>query len=269
MKLDYGTQLSPYPIALSIGSIRKPKLKDISDSAKGMSFDKFNYYLVFIKMTPEKFYTEIQGQKDYWNFLPEEHIQNITLFDVILKEESLQKLYVDILNFFFLETVIFEQGMFILLKSQFDTTKKIRKEDITGIIKKDLFFKILDIIQQICCVKDFEEDISKEPFKNNIAKKLFMKIRKAKKEEKAKRKLDINLTMPNIISSLANKHPSLNCVNIWDITVFQLYDSFEKIRINTIFDIDSRRISIWGDKNKSFDPNLWYKNNYDKKGQSF
>lgn len=268
MKLDYGTQLSPYPIALSIGSIRKPKLKDISDTRKGMSFDKFNYYLVFIKMTPEKFYTEIQGRKDYWDFLPDEQKNKISLFDIILKEESLQELYLDIFNFFFVETVIFEQDMFILLKPHVDITEKIKKEDVAGVIKKDLFFNILDIIQQICCVKDFEEDISKESFKNNIAKKLFMKIRKAKKEEKAKRKLDINLTMPNIISSIANKHPSLNYVNIWDITVFQLYDSFEKIRINTIFDIDSRRISIWGDKNKSFDPNLWYKNNYDKKGQS-
>lgn len=266
MKLDYGTQISPYPIALSIGSIKKPKLKDIADTKKGMSFDKFSYYLVFIKMTPEKFYTEIQRRKDYWDFIPDEQKENISLYDIILKEESLQNLYVDILNFFFVETVVFEQEMFILLKPNVDTTKKIKKEDISGVIKKELFVKVLDLIQQICCIKDYEEDISKETFKNNIAKKLFERLRKAKKEVSSK-KLDLNLTMPNIISSLSNKHPSLNYTNIWNITIFQLYDSFEKIRINTIFDIDSRRISIWGDKNKSFDPNLWYRNNYDKKSQ--
>ena len=40
MKFDYGTQLSPYPIVLSIGTLIKPKLQRVAD----LSFDKFNYY---------------------------------------------------------------------------------------------------------------------------------------------------------------------------------------------------------------------------------
>jgi hypothetical protein len=31
-----------------------------------------------------------------------------------------------------------------------------------------------------------------------------------------------------------------------------------------MFDIDSTRVSVWGDEKKTFNAALWYKNNYDK-----
>ena len=79
MRFDYGTQLSPSPIVLSIGTLVKPKLKDIADNTRGMSFDKFNYFEVLIKMTPETFYTKIKGGegKEYWKSLSEDEQYNI------------------------------------------------------------------------------------------------------------------------------------------------------------------------------------------------
>ena len=91
------------------------------------------------------------------------------------------------------------------------------------------------------------------------------KMLKAKKKEQETKKSDLNLTIPNIISSLANKHPSLNYVNIWDLTIFQLLDAFNRTQANSMYDIDSTRVSVWGDEKKTFDVSLWYKNNYDKK----
>ena len=91
------------------------------------------------------------------------------------------------------------------------------------------------------------------------------KILKEKKQEKKKNKLDKNMTIPNIISALSNKHPSLNYTNIWDLTIFQLLDSFNRIQANSVYEIDSTRVSVWGDEKKTFDASLWYKNEYDKK----
>lgn len=88
---------------------------------------------------------------------------------------------------------------------------------------------------------------------------------KAKKKEKEEKKADKDLTIPNIISSVSNKHPSYNHTNIWDITIFQLLDSFNKLRLNTIYDIQALRVSVWGDEKKTFDSTLWHKNEYDKK----
>ena len=66
MELDYGTQISPFPIKLSIGTLKKPKLRDIAE----MSFDKFAFYEFMLKMTPEMYYTKLlkkSGGEQLWS----------------------------------------------------------------------------------------------------------------------------------------------------------------------------------------------------------
>ena len=160
MKLDYGTQLSPSPISLSIGTLLKPKLKDITNSKKGMSFNKFNYYEVLIKMTPELFYTKIKGESglEYWNSLTTNEKETMTLYDVVLKEKQLTDSFVDIFNFFFEETVIFKESFFVLLDKNINADiNTITEKDIHGVISDKSFLQVLDIIQQICCIDDNEK----------------------------------------------------------------------------------------------------------------
>lgn len=88
---------------------------------------------------------------------------------------------------------------------------------------------------------------------------------KAKKKAQENKKADINLSIPNIISSVSNMHPSINYLNIWDLTIFQLLDAFNRLQANVMYNIDCTRVSVWGDEKKTFDVSLWYKNNYDNK----
>lgn len=120
-------------------------------------------------------------------------------------------------------------------------------------------------MQQICCIYSEDEDIKNLKFKNALAKKMYEKMLKAKKKAQENKKVDINLSLPNIISSISNKHPSINYINVWDLTVFQLMDAFNRVQTNTMYEIDSTRVSVWGDEKKTFDFTLWYKNNYDNK----
>ena len=138
------------------------------------------------------------------------------------------------------------------------------EKDFRGAISKETLPQVLNIIQQICCISDPEEE---EPIhlKSKAAQKLFKQMQKGRKKAKANKGVDINFTLPNIISSLSSKHPSLNYVNIWGLTVFQLYDTFSRVQTNSMFDIDSTRVSVWGDEKKTFNFALWYKNEYDKK----
>lgn len=259
MKLDYGTQLSYEPIMLSIGTLRKPTLREISK----LSFDNFNIFESFLKMTPEFFYETFNGDegKEYWNTLPEEQQNNITLYDVIKKDAKLQKIYVEIFNFFFIENVVFEEELFILLNQEVKNTSDFKIDDIKGIIHKDTFMQILNIIQQICCIAEKEESTNNVKFKNSIAKKLFEKMQKDNKNKK--KKADVNLTLPNLISAVSNTHPSINPTNVWDLTIFQLHDSFSRLNSNIIFDIERRRVSVWGDEKKTFKISGWYTNQYD------
>ena len=103
-------------------------------------------------------------------------------------------------------------------------------------------------------------------FKNEKAKKLYEKMLKAKEaENKRKEERDLlNSSVPNIISSTAAKCPGLNIINIWDATLFQLYDQFGKTQTDDIHYLNSVRTAVWGDEKNVYDHTLWYKNNYDK-----
>lgn len=269
MKLDYNTILSPEPIALSIGTLRNPTLREFSR----LTFKKLDYYEFFMKLTPETFYTIACGEtgKEYWESLSDKDRKKLTVYDILLQENSLALIYEEILNFFFIETVVFKEGFFVFLKENISDLREIYTDDIKGVVGKELFQDILGLLQQICCIYDNNEkneNIKSEDirFKNNLAKRIFEKITKTNQKEEKKR--DINLSLANIISAVSNRHPSINPINVWDLTVFQLLDSFGRIQANTVFDIDSTRISVWGDEKKTFDFSLWYTNEYDKQNRS-
>lgn len=263
MRLDYGTQISPDPITLSIGTLRKPTLKEISQ----ITFDRFSYYEFLIKLTPETLCTKLKGDegKKYWDSLPEEEKDKINIYDLIIEDKNLCNTYIDILNFFFIEPFIYQEGYFIVLKQDVESFDSLDKSKIRGAISRENFMQVMDLIQQICCIRGEEENLDEMKFKNNLARQLMEKILKEQKKEKKERKADINLSIPNIISALSNNHPSLNYTNIWELTIFQLLDSFNRIQTNSMFKINSTRVSVWGDEKKTFDPALWYKNEYDKK----
>lgn len=264
MRFDYGMQLSPSPIELSIGTLVKPTLRDIAD----ITFDKFNYFELLAKMTPETFYTKLKGDegKKYWNSLPEDDKDKITLWQIVIENKEMSDAFLEIFNFFFLERVVFEEGYFILLNPSSDNNNDIiSEENIRGIISEHIFLQVLDSIQQICCIADKEENVEEIKFKNELARKLYEKMQKAAKREREIKKSDIDFTLPNIISAVSNSHPTINPINVWDLTVFQLLDSFNRLQVNSMFKIDSTRVSVWGDEKKTFNARLWYKNEYDRK----
>lgn len=259
MKIGHGEQLSPLPIRLSIGKIRKPRLIDIAS----ITFDQFSFYEVFLKLTPESYYGNIKGEKgkEYWGSLSDEQKANIDMFDIITQDKSLCNLYLDIFNFFFVEDVIYKEDVFVVLKRGDEPTAELDGSAVQGIIFWKNFKEILEIIQQVCCIYDDSNDeVDESKFKNKTARKLFEKMKKAKQKEK--KKADKDMELSNVISAVSNRHPTINPINIWELTIYQLYDSFSRLQVNEIYDLNSTSISVWGDKERKFDTSLWYKNNY-------
>lgn len=269
MKLDYFTLLCPEPISLSIGTIRQPTLRQIGK----LSFPKFGMFQVYLKLTPNDYYEFINkdhGEK-YWNTLDEEQKKEITLYDLIMSEEHLKQAYVEVLNFFFVERVIFRDNLFLVVDTDDYLTPseeiELSKDNVKGVINPITLIEVLDIIQQVCCIKSTDPlDEPMPKFKNAKAKKLYERMLKAKEEQKkaSMKKEYINLTLPNIISATAAKTPGLNILNIWDATLFQLYDQFEKVQNDDAHYMNTVRVAVWGDEKNQFDPSLWYKNNFEK-----
>lgn len=265
MKLDYGTSLSPFPVLFAGGSIKKPSLREIAE----ITFDQFSLYELFLSLTPESYHTQIGDaeKKKYWNSLSKEQKEKMSLYDLILEDDSLQQVYTEIFNFFYIEKIVFVEDAFVILKhdiGSIDPTD-IAPEDAKGIIFWENFDETINIIQQICCINSDdaeEEDISQINFKNEKARKLYIRMKDAEKKQKllTKKKNSEYYTIPNIISKVSSKHPSINLINVWDLTIFQLFDKFNCLQVNCMYDISWTRCSVWGDKEKAFDASLWFKN---------
>lgn len=267
MNLDYGILQSPGSIKLSLGTFRKPNLREIFDD---LGYDIYQMYVMFIQTNPKEFYEKIMPElSDEWDKFDYEQKQNMTMFDIIETNERIREIYSSLFDFFIEEHVIYISGAFFVLSNFDGDIKHITEDDVKGIIFRDNFDEILGIIRQICCVSSEEEDNKKteekEPvFKNALAKKLWDKIKKGEEEKKNIQKpKNKNYYIPNIISSVASRHNSLNYTNIYELTMFQLIETFNRLRANEIYDISSRSVSVWGSKDNDFDDNLWYKNTFD------
>lgn len=264
MQLDYGSLLSPAPIKLAIGSLRKPTLAEISS----ISFDKFNYYEAFLKMTPEALYAGgIFGDagKSYWEAMSDEERESTTMFSVIKSNPQVQSIYVELFNFFFEETVIFKYENFIILRNG-TNIEDVQQGDIVGVISEKSFQDVLELIQQTCCIYTKPKpSIDDMKFKNAIARRMYEKMMKAQEEQEKQRakKMNKDHSIPNLISAVAGRHPNLNLSNIWGLTIFQLIEHFNRLQTNEIYEINKTRVSVWGDEKKTFDSTMWFKNNQD------
>lgn len=262
MKLDYGTMISPDPIVLNVGTIRKPLLCDVSK----IGFDQFGLYEGFLSMTPETYYTKLKKDDPYWESLSEDEQIHLSLFDVIVREPYLQKMYMDIFQIFFEEAVDFQDCYFLILKAGTDANKQLTEDDIFSVIGKDMFPEVLSILKQICGMNVDEDefrDIPESMFKNAKAKALYERMQRDKKKVEENKDANPNYSLPNIISAVSARHPSINYTNMWKMTIYQLLDSFNRLRTGAIYEIDQTRVSVWGDEKNTFRQDAWFKNDFD------
>lgn len=269
MKLGYFTLLCPAPIQLSIGRIKPPKLYEIGE----LGYDRFRMYQVYLGLTAENYYKYLDKEQyeSFWENMPDDQKDDFTLYDVILLEEPLRNMFVEIFNFFFIERVIFKDNLFFILGVEnsdiSDDDIDIEDDIVIGIINPQTFKDVVSIIQQICCIeKDDILDDEKPKFKNAKARKIYEKMKSAKKKEddKKKEKMFLNMSLPNLISATAAKITGLNIVNIWDATLFQVYDQFRREQSGDAYYINSLRVAVWGDEENKFDSSLWYTNTFEK-----
>lgn len=273
MKIPYHKLLSPnhIPIPLAIGNetkfihLRKPTLKEI-DSEIG--FDTFQIYELFSTLTPKFFYEEyVKGEddpkKDEWFNMTKEEKKQVTTFNLVINYEFVRLIYESMLDFFFEEKVIFntEFEKFIFVKKDVEnfSLDTSSAEDVCGIISDKLFDEIIDIIAQSCYRKKDEEEEVK--FRGKSAQYIYEKINRNKKPKNKSE--DKNQSLANIISKVSNRHCSLNPITVWDLTFFQLIDSFVSLQLGESFDMGKMSVSVWGDKENKFDSTAWYKNTFE------
>lgn len=222
-----------------------PTLRSISSIG---GYDTYQYYLSIL-LLDLKTYLNMIGKPEQYNLMSDQDKLNFSIFDLLILNEQSCLLLQDILNFFVKENVVYSQGNKNYIVKE--------NEQIVGMITKDNYSSICDLICQRNCIKSNQEDLSK--IKSKKALEILKKIKKGRAEKEKISKADKNMELGNIISAVANKSQSLNMLNIWDLTIFQIWDCFARLNNNNMYDIQSMSVAAWGDKDNHFDATAWFK----------
>ena len=228
----------------NVGGILSPKLRDVAS----IGYDAYQFYLELLLMDLEKSLSML-GHKEDFDRLSDEEKTDLDMFDLWTANGQSANLLEKVLNFFIKEEVVYsgQNRCFLIQDGNGDV----------GTITRDSYPQVRDIIcQRVCIRPDQEEDLSK--VRNKKALEIAKKLQKGRSQKKKQEKTDKNMDLGNIISAVANRSPSLNILNIWDLTVYQLWDCFSRISNNNIYDIQASAVAAWGNKDNHFDATAWY-----------
>ena len=247
IKLDYFDCISPLPLEfINVGKIKCPKLIDIAE----ISYYTYSLYIAHLRMTPEEYFEAYHKDEE----IDFNYVLNLTKFDLIKNDDRFRKIIQSALNFFFEESFEYypEYGAFL------SVVENDGQKTATGIINEDNYIQVVEVIlQRVHITPDENEvdDISK--VKNKRGRKIYERMMKARKKFKKAKANNPDLTLANIIAAVATRSSNLNWVNIWDITIFHLFDEFERLQINDRYNIASTQVAAWGDKDNKFKFGLW------------
>lgn len=245
MKTSYLDLLSPEPISIpGVCNVLSPRLRDISQ----IGYETYQYYLSVLLMDVKTYFAML-GEQDTYDRLSEEEQAEWNIFDCFLASRQTRNLLQEILDFFIQETVHFSpiKHCFLVQKGDIDT----------GSITAENYPELCTLIYKRNCIQpQTETNLSK--IKSKKAIEIIKKLQKGRSEKNRQTKADKNMELGNIISAVAGKSPTLNLINIWDLTVFQLWDNFSRLSHNSIYAIQSMSVAAWGNKDNTFDAAAWF-----------
>lgn len=259
MKVPYFELLNPIGFQVeTVGRIHSPHLRDIC--IKG--YNTYQYALSLLLMTPKDFVERLKlllkhGGQKMPNITPEE-IDQLDIFTLLTLEEGTRADMISALGFFISEPVEYEPTHQCFLVNP--AKDEAGAFTVDGVINAKNWTLVCDVCLQ-CAYIDPPKEKKEHKYKDERTRKKFEEFYRKKAEyEKNKRggkKADPDYELANIISALATYHDSLNMANIWDLTVYQVHDTFNRQRIKQVNDISDFNYSVWGGKDHKTDD--WFK----------
>lgn len=271
MKLDYWTLLSPSPIDLGVCTVRPIRLSDI-DSLNG-KFKMYNLYLSMILMDIAAYYkivnsesydyftgyssteknTILSIQAEYEN-MPEDARSKVSFLHIVAFDPKMISKIQEALSFFIIERIEFSyEGKGFLVYKEGELSP-------SAAITDSAYKEIVDIISQMSNISIAKRyDYSKA--KNKITLKVLQKLNKSSAKSKSTQS-DKRVELPNLISAISARHPSLNIINIWELTIYQVYDLFSRMQVNNVFDVQMMSVAAWGNKDNKVDFSQWFENRW-------
>lgn len=247
---DKNTLISGVPANVGGVLVKQPTLHEIF---KVVGYDVYSTYIFVVGMTVEQF-LDSTGLRDAFDELPAEAKEQINSYELMLAEPSWRGLLLKALSFFILGDVVFD-----------DTQHRVMVIDDGGTateITKDVFVGIRGFVFQAACLKNETE--KPKGYYNNAAKARYEKYLALKGEQEKNRvkKHDPDMEIWNLIGAVAAHSRGYTLINIWELTVYQLYDQFGRINKQEYLDGYASKWAAWG--TDKFDFDAWYKMSSEK-----
>lgn len=208
--------MSPDAIpAMKVGHIRSPQLKEMYPTT-GIGWTKYSLY-IYLMMSSPKQLAEIGG---------DQNVQE-TVWSAITSSAALRALFCEALSFFLMENVLYDDkhDLFLTYLDNEAHSGNTPKMSLVGVISKDN----LDDVRAMVLVRNYispskaNVDIK---FASEKAREIWEKAQAYLEKESSNKKENPRTSLGNIVSKLCAIHPSYNYLNVFDLTVFQLYDAF-------------------------------------------
>jgi hypothetical protein len=241
--------LSASPVVIpDVCTINPVMLSNFRGRGGGERYKEYCHYLSLVATTTEDLVNwlvavEVMKQP------PKETVASISQFDLISSIPFLRELIQGSLSYFIEENL------------EWDKRKRVFKccgtdGNVVGDINRTTYHTVCKVIMESNFIHADDEDESDMKFANAKSKSIFEKLR-AGREKKRKAAPKGNAPkFTDMISAVSAKSNGYNLLNIWELSVYQLYDQFMRINNNYQLDIYGLKWAAWG--TEPFDFSMWY-----------
>jgi hypothetical protein len=237
---DYFDMLSGEPIYLQgVGHLRSPLLYELRPTS-GIGYRAYNLYLNFLSWDKEHLLKYDQLMQYRGASKLNRGVFNA--FDVATLLEQTRELCRGVLSFFMVENLVWDER-----KRCYLAVNPENQQEIAGEINRDNFEEVRRLMLQFNFV-GLDKDDAPVAHTTAKSKELWERTQGFLKEQAAAEvkedKPEYHLS--NIISKMCAMHPSYNLLNIYGLTVFQLYDSFFQLGYMRSVDLSEQIFSTHG-----------------------
>jgi len=158
---------------------------------------------------------------------------NLRNFDLFLMDEGLVGKLIEFFKVFLKnESVSLVDGDVVIIDGEekviVDEEENVIDERERVFVNRDNYDEFLDVFCQMYYVRDAKEQKYKPA--NKKAEEFIRKLEE-KNKQYAKVKKTNEKSLFDVISGVAWKAPNMNIFEIWDLTVYQLYDAYYRLEI--------------------------------------
>lgn len=237
-----------------IGSLKSPTLKDISpNNMENYSMYALATQVLFGDKKDVIFLGKGLGNNNTYDELTDYDIEVISKFNLIINSIDLRDALCQAFALFFCNKI----GYSVQTESFWVFEIIDEKSVQVGVINNDNYLLVEDLLKQLLhCESEYDdEDVE---YENEATKALWERAEAYEKNNKQSINSE-NYAIDNIISKLCTCGIGYTVSNIYDLTVYQLYDQFSSYIQNRISQLSENAYAHNGGEN--FDVMGWLKNN--------